>query len=427
VHGEEGDLLSTSFTRRTIVDHCSFTGGMDEEIENIWSADYTMQWCTVEESAKFGQGGAQHKEGDHNYGFLSGYNAEQGISVHHTLFAHHGQRTPWCKLGPAEVRNTVVYDGDGVHLGAPAKGEEFNPAGGAFNLVGNYYRAAAVGRRELILWVIQAGDKGASVYFRDNFLDRDKDQRSVDDPTIKVPAAFSRFEAGVAVLKEPIAVPFLGKIHTSKEAYDVVLAQAGAWPRDATTRRTVKEVRERTGQFGLRGPYEQFAAREDGPTSAKFDTDRDGMPDAWEIAHGLNPNDPTDGNKIVPKGASKDDRHAGYAYVEHYLNELADSLVGIDGPLCEVTVEADGKGQIAAVHGGRTTKWNSRQPPKEVDWGTVQVFNEGSTVGLKAVPDEGDAFDHWSGGSVDGSKEPIVWLHVEANTKVVAHFAAKVK
>jgi hypothetical protein len=151
------------------------------------------------------------------------------------------------------------------------------------------------------------------------------------------------------------------------------------------------------------------------------------MPDAWEVAHGLNPNDPTDGNKIVPKGASKDDRHAGYAYVEHYLNELADSLVGIDGPLCEVTVEADGKGQIAAVHGGRTTKWNSRQPPKEVDWGTVQVFNEGSTVGLKAVPDEGEAFDHWSGGSVDGSKEPIVWLHVEANTKVVAHFAAKVK
>src|SRR5262249_36443791 len=31
-----------------------------------------------------------------------------------------------------------------------------------------------------------------------------------------------------------------------------------------------------------------------GPQSAAFDSDHDGMPDAWENAHGLNPYDPSD-------------------------------------------------------------------------------------------------------------------------------------
>jgi pectate lyase len=51
------------------------------------------------------------------------------------------------------------------------------------------------------------------------------------------------------------------------------------------------------------------------------------MPDAWETAHGLDPKDPADATKVVPAGASKDDRHRGYTYIEFYVNELADGLV----------------------------------------------------------------------------------------------------
>jgi hypothetical protein len=36
------------------------------------------------------------------------------------------------------------------------------------------------------------------------------------------------------------------------------------------------------------------------------------------------------------------------------LNELADRIVGVDGPLCTVTVTADGPGLIVCEHGGRT-------------------------------------------------------------------------
>jgi hypothetical protein len=60
--------------------------------------------------------------------------------------------------------------------------------------------------------------------------------------------------------------------------------------------------------------------------SAPTDTDSDGMPDSWETAKSLNPNDASDRNTIVPNGASTDNRHMGYTYLEYYINEKADSL-----------------------------------------------------------------------------------------------------
>jgi len=45
------------------------------------------------------------------------------------------------------------------------------------------------------------------------------------------------------------------------------------------------------------------------------DSDHDGMPDAWEIAHGLNPNDPSDANK--------DCTGDGYTNIEKYINGIS--------------------------------------------------------------------------------------------------------
>jgi hypothetical protein len=47
---------------------------------------------------------------------------------------------------------------------------------------------------------------------------------------------------------------------------------------------------------------------------APKDSDGDGMPDAWETAHGLNPSDPADG--------PQDRDHDGYTNLEEYLNSL---------------------------------------------------------------------------------------------------------
>ena len=44
------------------------------------------------------------------------------------------------------------------------------------------------------------------------------------------------------------------------------------------------------------------------------DTDKDGMPDEWEIANGLNPNDASD--------AVKDCNGDGYTNIEKYINGI---------------------------------------------------------------------------------------------------------
>ena len=45
------------------------------------------------------------------------------------------------------------------------------------------------------------------------------------------------------------------------------------------------------------------------------DTDGDGMPDEWEKANGLNPNDPSDANK--------DCTGDGYTNIEKYINGIS--------------------------------------------------------------------------------------------------------
>jgi pectate lyase len=105
-----------------------------------------------------------------------------------------------------------------------------------------------------------------------------------------------------------------------------VLAQAGCLPRDAVSKRAVQEVRTATGSWGRHDPEGGLMA---GLTPGKppVDSDSDGMPDAWEAAHGLNPKDPADAGRTVPAGASENDRHKGYTYIEFYINELADRLI----------------------------------------------------------------------------------------------------
>lgn len=47
--------------------------------------------------------------------------------------------------------------------------------------------------------------------------------------------------------------------------------------------------------------------------SPRVDSDRDGMPDEWEKAHGLNPNDASDATLLT---------ESGYMNIELYINDL---------------------------------------------------------------------------------------------------------
>ena len=121
-------------------------------------------------------------------------------------------------------------------------------------------------------------------------------------------------------------IPDLPKIatQTAAEAYQSVLAGAGATlpVRDPVDVRTVNMVITGVATNGAHtngiinypdeaGGYPTIAVVS---RPADWDTDQDGMPDYWEIEHGLNPNDPADRNG--------DFDNDGYSNLEEYLNEL---------------------------------------------------------------------------------------------------------
>jgi pectate lyase len=115
------------------------------------------------------------------------------------------------------------------------------------------------------------------------------------------------------------APPVPVTVETTTDAYASVLAGAGAsLCRDAIDQRLLGHVRS-LGTKGAIIVNESLVGGQPAITAASrpanFDTDRDGLADAWETAHGLNPASPSD--------AAADPDGDGYSNLESYLNELA--------------------------------------------------------------------------------------------------------
>jgi hypothetical protein len=97
---------------------------------------------------------------------------------------------------------------------------------------------------------------------------------------------------------------------SSAQACSDVLAKVGAWPRDSMNTVTVNDVKNKTHTANINS----LPVISSGP-AAPADADNDGIPDFWETAMGLNPNDPAD--------ATKDFDGTGYTNIEKYVNDLA--------------------------------------------------------------------------------------------------------
>lgn len=100
--------------------------------------------------------------------------------------------------------------------------------------------------------------------------------------------------------------------HSAEKAYELVLAAAGASKvRDTADERVVAGIKDRTHRrIDSQKEVGGWPALESG--KAAKDTDRDGMPDEWELKHGLDSNNPIDGNAFQADG---------YTNLEHYIND----------------------------------------------------------------------------------------------------------
>jgi len=408
-YNKGGDSIGLYHATDCILDHVSVSAGCDETIDASGATRYTIQWFTAEESGWGDQGQKSGSGGlNHNFGPFQAYNTEARSNFHHVLMTHHRSRSPYIHaIGKKsttmqfDIRNCVIYNAlMGTRLQGPFK----------VNVINNIY----------IIGPDKAGGQLSGPretgYYSGNL------QYPRKGEPVKIPSKGGK-------RTEPW--PWISvTTETTEDALESVLNKAGAWPRDATTRRTMKEVRTRTGKRSCHGPIEPLLERRDGPTSEKYDKDRDGMPDAWEKEHGLDPADPEDRNKTVPAGASPDDRHKGYTYVEYYLNELADSIVGKSlGPTYTIktSIFPPDAGIINAQRAPRENiSYNRPYVYGVIEWGEEE-YNEGSTVVMRAKAKPGYVFSHWEGKPVEGLTSSRISFPALCDVDVTAHFELRDK
>jgi pectate lyase len=287
-----------------VIDHCSATWSIDEclslsgDVQNC-----TIQWCLIGESLN----ASKHAKGHHGYGSLSRANGP--ITWHHNLWLHNDARNPRLgdnygrggKFPRFDVRNNVIYDFGGTASGLTQGNLEVN-------YVGNYIRPGPSSRAKKPITV---GDKSdLKFYLRDNVFEPDA-ALTADNTKFFQP---DQYLPQVHIMKEPYAAAPVTTV-SALQALPLVLATVGASRpmRDAVDARLIGHVRTRTGkiidsQQDVGGwPLLKSAA-------PPLDSDNDGIPDAWEKAHGLNPKDPAD--------AAKSREQGGYSPLEEYVNSL---------------------------------------------------------------------------------------------------------
>jgi pectate lyase len=324
--------------RGVMIDHCTTVYATDETIScNEMANDLTIQFCIIAQGQNYPQGDAEAKGikyTGHALGSLLQAGSDARISVHHNLYAHLKGRLP--RVGSEkgtgaynDFRNNVFYN----WLGTAGTGARGQPS--FSNFINNVYLAGPGGQNasDGSSTEIRTSPGGTQLFdgydpadtrvFADGNLKDAKKTTASDGEK----ADFRR----VGVQKQPFTnVPYLAKPDPAEKTFERVLTEAGArpWDRSDMDRRIVTETRTGKGRIVAwaddpfdPSPKEGVEWRslvnlKSTSRPGDFDTDGDGMPDAWEAAKKLDPKTP-DNN-----GDTDGD---GYTNLENYLHSLTAS------------------------------------------------------------------------------------------------------
>jgi pectate lyase len=329
-----------------IIDHVTTIYATDETISMNESVDNaTLQFNIISQGQNYPQADAEAsgvRYTGHALGSLLQAGSNARISVHHNLYAHQKGRLP--RVGTEadaltvagvgafnDFRNNVFYNWLGTAgTGASGQASQNNfvanfylsgpggddPSGGASTAIGT----SAGGTR-----IFDGSDAlNTKVHHEGNLKDLNSDGDALDGVAL-VDADFgaSRIEPAAFV-----AARYDGVTDAADAAFTRVLEHAGSrwWERGAIEQRLVQETRSGTGKIRAWAddPFDasstegvEWRALVSTPSVARpagFDTDQDGMPDAWETEQGFDP-------AVADNNGDAD--ADGYTNLEEYLNELA--------------------------------------------------------------------------------------------------------
>jgi len=347
--GQPSDVSpGPSQTYNIILDHLSMSWSVDECC-TVWygAHDITIQNCLISEPLAYsfhpktqppppeGIGDGSWHSMSNLYGSSTVGAPCYNISTHHNVMISGNQRNPqfaYCDM--IDFRNNLIYNwggntGDPLTQGAAMEIE--HPGLKRLNIVNNYYlpgpNSIGPGITPLHTWIRVANDvgtltdPGAQIYIAGNI--GPIAETLITDPLFnnwlflrsdgndQIPELYGAHQYRMFVPHTVAAV----RTQAAATLLTCLPKRCGAtWPyRDEVDERVLQTLFSNNGHI-INSPSEVggWATMQTGTNP--IDTDSDGMPDGWELSHGLNP--------LSSADAATDRDGDGYTNIEEYLNSL---------------------------------------------------------------------------------------------------------
>lgn len=254
--GWEADAFSTVGAYNVIVDHCTFSWALDENMSasgprfngatpDEWRANTTHNVTFSYNLASEGLADASHPKGEHSKGSLVHDNAT-GILFYRNIWAHNQERNPLFKGGVrGAVINNLIYDPGqrALHYNLMALEWAGHPyQTGQMSAVGNVMRGG-LSTAPGLPFMMLGGDGDLQYYARDNI--------AVDKWGSPLPmlGRYGETRAKLIVSPAPVSWPAGVAVIPARDVETHLLASAGArpWDRDADDIRVLFFVAEGRG------------------------------------------------------------------------------------------------------------------------------------------------------------------------------------
>ncbi len=382
---EGADAFGQRHKTGIIIDHCSMSWSIDEVASFYDNNNFTMQWSTITESlTNAGHGKGAHGYGGIWGGKLASFHHNMIAHVSNRGPRFNGARYAWTgytsnknykdynwanpvQAENVDFRNCLMYNAQGTCYGGPG--------GGQVNMVNNYYKAGPANNKNMnIVTNVSLASSGnaegsdaaymgmaSRYYIAGNTTETNTGMKTVnqDWKGVKYDGGTTTFD-GFKYFKDPASMYAedaedtivngaryvrikmdtpapTGYIttHTAAKAKEKLLSYVGASLHyDDVDSRNISEATESTafyigsvtgtpGLIDLVSDVEGYTETTFGTGShpSGYDSDKDGMPDEWEIAWGLDPNNAADARLYTM------DEKKYYTNLEVYANSLVEDIM----------------------------------------------------------------------------------------------------